>query len=265
MISRDKELVSLKGTRNGILVSISEECAFDEALEHLRLALTERRGFLGGSPVSIDLGWREVSEGEYSHLMRLVEELGVHLLGVISTSLATRRLFESKGIKVIIGTLGLAKHGGRRGRGGAVEPPPLAPSRAAVSPARTVEQPASTPPADLALLGGADPTMLVRRTLRSGQRVQFSGNVVVMGDVNAGAEIEAGGDVIILGSLRGKVHAGAGGKQEATVYALNQSGQIRIAHHGATTQNANKSFHSNSAVVSRLLDGLVVTALYGSS
>ncbi len=262
MISRDKELVSLKGTRNGILVSISEECAFDAALAQLRVALTERQGFLAGSPVSIDLGWREVTEPEYALMMAAVDELDVRLLGVISTSLATRRLFEAKGIKVIIGTLGLAKHGGRRGRGGPVEPAPTAaPARPAAPPAReTGEQPA----ADLPLLAGADPTMLVRRTLRSGQRVQFSGNVVVMGDVNAGAEIEAGGDVIVLGSLRGKVHAGAGGKLEATVYALNQSGQVRIAQHG-TASNGHKSFNANSAVVSRLHDGSVITALYKSS
>ena len=47
------------------------------------------------------------------------------------------------------------------------------------------------------------PTLMVKRTLRGGQRVEFEGNVVVKGDVNAGAEVLATGDIIILGALRG--------------------------------------------------------------
>ncbi|MCY0881085.1 MAG: hypothetical protein OWS74_03735, partial [Firmicutes bacterium] len=33
------------------------------------------------------------------------------------------------------------------------------------------------------------PTLLIRRTLRSGQHIRFYGHVVVLGDVNPGAEI----------------------------------------------------------------------------
>lgn len=75
------------------------------------------------------------------------------------------------------------------------------------------------------------PTLLIRRTLRSGQRVRFYGNVVVMGDVNPGAEITAGGDIVVMGWLRGLAHAGANGDQHAVVSAfrLNPT-QLRIAH-----------------------------------
>jgi septum site-determining protein MinC len=50
----------------------------------------------------------------------------------------------------------------------------------------------------------------VKRTLRSGDRVVFSGDIVVMADVNPGAEIEAGGNVYVMGNLRGIVKAGVG-------------------------------------------------------
>ncbi|HHY08960.1 MAG TPA: septum site-determining protein MinC [Firmicutes bacterium] len=75
-------------------------------------------------------------------------------------------------------------------------------------------------------------TLLVRRTIRSGQGVYYDGNVVVMGDVNAGAEIVCSGDILVLGSLRGVAHAGAEGKIDATVYAFRlEPTQLRIAHY----------------------------------
>jgi len=73
-------------------------------------------------------------------------------------------------------------------------------------------------------------SILIKRTLRSGQRVDFSGNVVVLGDVNPGAEVVAGGDVIVMGSLRGLAHAGAYGDTSAVVVAFRLSPtQLRIA------------------------------------
>ena len=60
-----------------------------------------------------------------------------------------------------------------------------------------------------------EPTLYLRRTLRSGQRVDYQGNVVIMGDVNAGAMVTCTGDIIVLGALRGLAHAGAEGNEES--------------------------------------------------
>ncbi|WP_366924087.1 septum site-determining protein MinC [Metallumcola ferriviriculae] len=74
------------------------------------------------------------------------------------------------------------------------------------------------------------PTILIQKTLRSGQSIRYPGNVVVMGDVNPGAEITAGGNVVVMGSLRGVVHAGATGSIDALVTAFRlQPTQLRIA------------------------------------
>lgn len=74
------------------------------------------------------------------------------------------------------------------------------------------------------------PTLMVKRTLRSGQRVEFEGNVIVKGDVNAGAEVLATGDIIILGALRGIAHAGAAGDTTVEVIAFDfRPVQLRIA------------------------------------
>ena len=74
-------------------------------------------------------------------------------------------------------------------------------------------------------------TILIKRTLRSGQKVKYPTNVVIMGDINPGAEVIAGGDVIVLGKLRGVVHAGANGTKSAEVIALQlEPTQLRISN-----------------------------------
>lgn len=74
------------------------------------------------------------------------------------------------------------------------------------------------------------PCLLINRSLRSGHKLNYNGNVVIFGDVNPGSEITATGDVIIIGSLRGVVHAGANGDDSSVImaYRLNPV-QLRIA------------------------------------
>lgn len=72
-------------------------------------------------------------------------------------------------------------------------------------------------------------TVIVARTVRSGGRVESSGSVVVLGDVNAGAEIIANDDIIVIGVLRGLAHAGASGNEQAVIWAEKiLSPQLRI-------------------------------------
>lgn len=69
-----------------------------------------------------------------------------------------------------------------------------------------------------------------RGTLRSGHKIDFDGNVIVLGDLNPGGEIIATGNVVVLGSLRGTVHAGANGNKDAIIVGLIlRPTQLRIA------------------------------------
>ena len=72
-------------------------------------------------------------------------------------------------------------------------------------------------------------TAYYHTNLRSGQSISYPGSVVVMGDVNPGSEVVAGGNVTILGSLKGMAHAGADGDDTCMVTALVlEPTQIRI-------------------------------------
>lgn len=73
-------------------------------------------------------------------------------------------------------------------------------------------------------------TIFSRASLRSGQKLEYEGSIVIIGDVNAGAEVIAGENIIILGDLRGLAHAGAKGNKEAIIAANKiDCPQIRIA------------------------------------
>lgn len=75
------------------------------------------------------------------------------------------------------------------------------------------------------------PTRYVDGTVRSGDTVEYDGNIVVVGDVNAGAVLKARGSIFVLGTLRGTAHAGCEGDENAYIYALCMIPlQIRIAH-----------------------------------
>lgn len=109
---------------------------------------------------------------------------------------------------------------------------------------------------------GDENTILIKRTLRSGQSIKFDGNVVVLGDINPGAEVIAGGNIIIMGSLRGVAHAGAGGDETATVAAFKlQPTQLRIANH--ITRAPDGDYGSpDQPEIARIKDGVVTIEAY---
>ena len=107
-----------------------------------------------------------------------------------------------------------------------------------------------------------DNTILVKRTVRSGQSIRFDGNVVVMGDVNPGSEIVAAGNIVVMGALRGVVHAGAMGNELATVAAFKlQPTQLRIANH-ITRAPDGDYLAPEYPEIARIKNGVVVIEVY---
>jgi len=62
-------------------------------------------------------------------------------------------------------------------------------------------------------------TKFQRGSLRSGQKLETEGSLVILGDVNSGAEVVASDNIVVLGALRGLAHAGAKGNKQAIVSA----------------------------------------------
>lgn len=74
-------------------------------------------------------------------------------------------------------------------------------------------------------------TMFHKGSLRSGQKIEYEGSIVLIGDLNGGAEIVAGENIAVVGVLRGVAHAGAKGNKKAIITATNiEAPQLRIAN-----------------------------------
>ena len=92
--------------------------------------------------------------------------------------------------------------------------------------------------------------------LRSGQVLEFEQSVIIIGDVNPGASIISKGNIIILGSLRGTAYAGASGKKNCFIVAMDmQPIQLRIADvfarasdNGKTTAEPRIAFIENENI-----------------
>jgi septum site-determining protein MinC len=187
-------LVQIKGLRDGLLVSLG-----NAPLDELRAALMEqieaRQSFFQGARVAIDVGSQILHVNELSELRDTLSERGVNLWAVVSESPTTEKTAQLLGLATRIS-----------------KPRPQEMTRAH---------------ADAA--GGDSAVKWIERTLRSGTRIEFPGNIVVLGDVNPGAEVVADGSILVWGRVRGVVHAGANGDPSAVVCGLDLSaGQIRI-------------------------------------
>lgn len=232
----DKRVV-IKGYRTGIGIFFDEDGPFADLLADLAHSLERSNAFFNGAPVTLHIGRRELGSRDFMALRDLLVERHRLMIAQVHADLpGTRTAAERLGLKVS-GTPGgyrtadaAQAPGGPNvrvvpgGRDGARQVEPTREPAARGEPARSAERAEPS--------GGTSPvadTLTVRQTLRSGQRIEFPGHVLVLGDVNSGAEVVAGGDIVVFGALRGLAHAGASGDRTAVIVALGiQPPQLRI-------------------------------------
>ena len=78
---------------------------------------------------------------------------------------------------------------------------------------------------------GTSETTFHKGSLRSGQKIEVEGSIVIIGDVNSGAEVIAADNIVVIGTLRGLAHAGAKGNKEAIIAASTLDAvQLRISN-----------------------------------
>ncbi|WP_066871945.1 septum site-determining protein MinC [Clostridium mediterraneense] len=104
-------------------------------------------------------------------------------------------------------------------------------------------------------------TKFLRKSIRSGQCVSYSGNIVIIGDVNHGAEVIALGNIIVFGSIKGRVFAGNNGNTRAIISAfLLQPEVLSIA--GVMTITPDDFEIPNYPEVAKLKDGAIIVEPY---
>lgn len=191
--------VQIKGIRDGLLITLGEG-SWEELHQALLDQIDQQTEFLRGARLALDVGTQILKAADLGQLRKEVSERELTLWAVISESPMTMQTAQTLGLSTSI-----------------TQP----------RPGSRLEKPL---PAVETTLRVGEEAIFVRRTLRSGFKLQYAGHVVVIGDVNPGAEIVAGGNIIIWGRLRGTVHAGAEGNEGSVVCALDLSPtQLRIA------------------------------------
>lgn len=186
--------VNIKGIREGLLVSV-DQGNWTDVRSALLSKMAEKASFIQGARITLDVGDHQLNAAELGKLRDLLSEMGISLFAVLSKSAVTETSAQSLGL----GT-------------------------------RIFKPAERTQPADRKPVSPGEEGLFVRRTLRSGMRIEYPGHVTVIGDVNPGSEIVAGGSIMVWGRLRGTVHAGAEGDGDAVICALVLTPtQLRIA------------------------------------
>jgi len=238
--------VSIKGTRNGLRLTLEPETPFSELLNALADRLAESPSFFRGASLAVDTSHRALRTSER---MQLEDLLALYQMSVTSTdsSGSDPDLTHDQRSNVVAATgMGPKKtitlpHPDSSQRGGITQD--------------VVQAPRDT--------RESENTLFLRRTVRSGQAIHHTSNVVILGDVNPGAEIVAGGDIIVWGVLRGMVHAGYPDNEHALVCSLQLSPvQLRIAH---LLSRPPEGFEAQTRPeVAAIRDGQIVVETWGS-
>lgn len=104
-------------------------------------------------------------------------------------------------------------------------------------------------------------TKFIRKTIRSGQLINYPGNIVIIGDINSGAEVIAKGNIVVLGSIKGQVRAGIGGNDKSIIAAFSLQPEVLQINEILTIAPEDGSKPSYPEVA-KIKDGAIVVEPY---
>lgn len=203
-----KSSVIIKGNKYGFQIVLNPSLPFENLLREVADKFRESAGFFDlNRPVAVSFEGRSLTPGEQNVLFdTIVENSGLSISYIIDGAKAVETRF-AQAIEEI------------EKPENTYEPP----TAGSMTGADKNEYPSD----ENGIITESFPENLVgkdgqfyRGTLRSGQKIEVDGSLVVLGDINPGAQIVAGGNVVILGCLKGSVHAGYPSNKSTFVAAL---------------------------------------------
>jgi septum site-determining protein MinC len=218
-----------------------------QGFEDLQARLTEQPSFYRGAFAVVNFGAESPSPEDLRRLRDILVGAGIGLRGVAGFGEGLESLAQREGLTFELPRAEL-------GRPRAVKPredvrlsdaarslvADFAGARSDIAqrrrrgeasvPRQAPDPPAARPATVLHAVEAVPSTLYHAATLRGGQVLHHTGNIVVVGDVNPGAELIATGDILVFGRLGGIAHAGAKGDHSARIFALDLAPtQLRIA------------------------------------
>ena len=190
--------ITLKGTGYGIRLFISEKAPETQIIDEIRGLPAQSFDLATGDGIIVDLQSRQCTGSLISSLFKeLVWDRNVNLLSW--NSFHSDTLDKLKAAKFPVGEY----------------------------------RPLPEEKTDAGEELDALPPMFRHRSLRSGEKIEHDGDVVIFGHVNNGAEIIASGSISIFGKLKGLAHAGVNIREgsEAFIFAHHfEPQQIRLGN-----------------------------------
>jgi septum site-determining protein MinC len=228
----DRLVTLLRGRLDGLEVALLGR-DLEEALGELEVRLAEQPSFYRNSSAVANLGENAISLDELTRLRGLLAAAGIELRALRGTADGLCALAQAHGLgfesseprlseaarSLVADFAGARSDIAQRRKRGEASVRRLKPE---------LERIPSAP--ELRLVDAAPSTLYHAATLRGGQALHHTGNLVVVGDVNPGAELVATADILVFGRLAGTAHAGAQGDENARIYAVDLAAtQLRIA------------------------------------
>lgn len=170
--------VTIRGTKEGLVLLLDDECAFSELLQELSEKLSSKHSQISKGKsvhVKVSVGNRYLTEEQKEQLKKVISEKQKLTVGQFESNVITRK--EADELQQELETVRIVK------------------------------------------------------VIRSGQVLEVTGDLLLLGDVNPGGTVKASGNIYILGVLRGIAHAGCMGNREAVITASKMEPvQIKIAN-----------------------------------
>ena len=191
-----KEHVLIKGNRYGIVLVLDPEIPFEDLLIEIGVRFDDSSKYFNSTTqCAITFEGRELSSEEIDRILDLIKKrTTLRIPYVIDNRKETEELFQ----RIIEGN--------------------------------AAETKSSSEDETHYIYPEKGDGLFYKGTLRSGQTLESSGSLVMIGDVNPGATVMSNGNIIILGSLKGTAIAGAAGNRNAFVLALSMTPmQIQIS------------------------------------
>ncbi len=183
--------VIIKSNRYGINLILDDQVPFPELLHIIAEKFTESGSFFKDAKMAVSFEGRTLtSQEEQSIADTIMANSAIRIVSIIDSNKDLEELMKER-----------------------VE---AQQERQQVAPATYVSAP------DMPDLNVEQPVAgFYKGNLRSGQTLECSSSVTLIGDVNPGANIISDGNIVVLGSLKGNACAGASGDENCFIFALD--------------------------------------------
>lgn len=229
ILRAERSVTLLRGRLDGLEVTLDGR-VLEEALAELEARLAEQPSFYRGSSAVVNFGDTAPTAADLARLRNVLEGAGVTLRAISGSGAELEPFAAANAVEYEAARLSDAARSLVADFAGARSDIASRRKRGESSVRRVKFESERARQAELRLVEAPQGTLYHAATLRGGQTLHHTGNIVVVGDVNPGAELVATGDILVFGRLAGIAHAGAGGDENARIYAVELAPtQLRIA------------------------------------